>query len=113
MDSEPLSITKDAACQQAPAGQVLVGARSEAKSTAQPPSLAGGSGLVESVRVATEGVGGAGVGGVYLIRRLRREALRAGLFVCYECKADRCGYCIGVPCMCECPIPETEPEYAI
>ncbi len=47
------------------------------------------------------------------LRRERDASIRAGLFVCYECKDDRCGYCIGIPCMCECPIPETEPEYSI
>lgn len=41
----------------------------------------------------------------------KEEAIDQELFVCYECRDDRCGYCIGVPCMCPCPIPATEPEY--
>lgn len=47
------------------------------------------------------------------LRREREDLIRDGLFVCYECKDDRCGYCIGIPCMCECTIPQTEPEYSI
>lgn len=50
------------------------------------------------------------------ITREREDAIRAGLFVCYECRADNCGHCLGVPCMCQCPVPEpppTEPEYSI
>lgn len=27
-------------------------------------------------------------------------------FVCYECKDGNCAQCIGVPCMCPCPVPE-------
>lgn len=47
------------------------------------------------------------------IQMERDEAIRDGLFVCYECKDDRCGNCVGVPCMCQCPIPAAEPEYSI
>lgn len=43
----------------------------------------------------------------------KEHAIEQELFVCYECRDDRCGYCIGVPCMCPCPIPEIEPEYSI
>lgn len=39
------------------------------------------------------------------------EAIEENWFVCYECKDGLCGRCIGIPCMCPCPIPETEPEY--
>lgn len=42
-----------------------------------------------------------------------QNAHRFGLFVCYECRDDRCDHCIGIPCMCPCPIPLTEPEYFI
>jgi hypothetical protein len=42
-------------------------------------------------------------------------------FVCYECKDGFHDHCIGVPCMCGCPIPPfsranpiaLEPEYYI
>lgn len=36
-------------------------------------------------------------------------------FVCYHCKDDDCGHCVGVPCMCPCPIPlkDVQPEYYI
>lgn len=43
----------------------------------------------------------------------KEEAIEQELFVCYECKGDRCDHCIGIPCMCPCPIPMTEPEYSI
>lgn len=43
----------------------------------------------------------------------REEAIKEGWFVCYECKDGYCGRCIGIPCRCPCPIPETEPEYSI
>lgn len=32
-------------------------------------------------------------------------------FICYECRAGDCDHCIGVPCMCTCPIPVKDPEY--
>jgi hypothetical protein len=27
-------------------------------------------------------------------------------FVCWHCKANDCGNCVGVPCMCDCPDPK-------
>lgn len=42
--------------------------------------------------------------------------IRDELFVCYECRGGSCERCIGIPCMCDCPIPEPpaeEPEYSI
>jgi hypothetical protein len=29
-------------------------------------------------------------------------------FVCYHCKSDDCANCVGVPCACDCPIPEKD-----
>lgn len=43
----------------------------------------------------------------------REEAIDQDFFVCYECRAENCDHCIGIPCMCPCPIPMTEPEYSI
>ena len=49
----------------------------------------------------------------------REEALemesRGEVFVCYECKDDNCESCVGIPCMCPCPVTKKkeEPEYCI
>lgn len=49
-------------------------------------------------------------------RRSNARKLMSGLFICYECRDGMCSNCIGIPCMCECPIPQPppeEPEYSI
>lgn len=45
----------------------------------------------------------------------KEEAIREGLFVCYECRDGRCAHCIGVPCMCPCEWPKEAPpeDYSI
>jgi len=44
-----------------------------------------------------------------------RGMVKAGFFVCYNCKDGLCSECVGVPCMCPCPVkPKVqEPEYSI
>lgn len=44
------------------------------------------------------------------------DKIQRGQFVCYECRDDNCKECVGIPCMCDCPVPlkeQPEPDYSI